>query len=221
MVLAMMLACVPMASAATVPDDGGNYYEEYRDYDGVVRIPYGKITNLTYTKFKGAKYFEFSSNDNTLVSVPDYTSPAMYGVNNGATFVYVAQYDKNSEYLGTKRYIVVVYDNYDAELTGSVTGVHANDISMKCDESAYIDCNVDTDGDVFYYYITENITYNCTYTYGDDEIHSYNRGTDIIQLFVVDTNCNVVSTSFNVNVRFTFIQWIRNLFNSMFFWMYR
>lgn len=221
MVLAMMLACVPMASAANTPDDGGYYYEEYSSYDGVVRIPYGKITNLTFTKSKGARSFYIYTSDCNIISIPDGNSPAMYGINDGAAFVYVEQFDKNDEYISTLKYIVVVYDSYDAQLTGRVTDVWANNISMKCEQYAYADCNVETEGDVYYYFLTDNITWDCTYACENGGIYAFDRGTDSIQLFVVDTNGNVVSTTFDVTVRFTFVQWIRYIFTSMFFWMYR
>ena len=218
MVLAMMLACVPMASAATTPDDGGNYYEEYCDYDGVVRIPYGKITNLTFTKARGAKYFSFYTDNQKIVNIPDSDSSAMYGADDGATFVYVVQSDRDYNIIATSKYIVVVYDKIDADFTGAVTEIHVEDISMKTGETKDITCWVHLEGSVTYYVLTTNLTCNCVDTDNHTELTAYKKGTDRIHVYVVDTNCNVVETEINVTVRFSLLNWIIERFLAFFWW---
>lgn len=218
-ILAMVLVVITMFTFVTIASADGGYARE-PGYDGVIRIPYGEITTLTFPKAPGAKNFYYYSDDFTIVDIARYDSPKMYAVSDGATFVYIEQYDKNDEYITTTKYIVVVYDEYDEELTGKITDIYASDISMKCEETVYIDASWETDGEVYCYLLAENETGDSVYAYGS-EVYAFDRGTDTIVVYGVDTNGNVVETTCNVTVRFTFFQWIKNLFNTLFSWVYR
>lgn len=218
-ILAMILVVITMFTFVTIASaDGG--YEVRTGYDGVVRIPYGEITTLTFEKARGAKYFEFYSDDYTIVSIANYESPKMYAVSDGATFVYVYQFDKNGEFITYSKYIVVVYDEWLAGDDGRITDIYVPDISMKYDDVEYIEPCFETDGDVWCYTLAENDTNNAVSVFGN-EIYTFDKGRDTIIVYGVDTNGNVVETTCTVTVRYTFFQWISNFFNSLFFWLYR
>lgn len=217
MVLAMMLVCIPMASAANV-NNGGSYYETGMGYDETARLKYGEISTIPFTKAPGAKHFELYSDNSEIINIPNCESAKAFAAGYGATFVYIYQYDKNYDFITVTREIVVVYDDEDENLTGRITDVYAGDITMKCDEVTCVGYSGETDGDVYWYTVIEGETCNAVSVYGD-EIYSFDRGTDTIRVYAIDTNLNVVETTCTVTVRFTFFQWISNFFNSIFSWV--
>lgn len=133
----------------------------------------------------------------------------LWAVDNGVALIYIYFLDEEWNLVDDYYALVVVSDGTDL---GEVTDVEMDDVTLNYNEYGYIGPDVYGYGDEGAYYCTlYNYDYDNSPFYLDNDgfiDSSYGRGTDYAECYVIDTQGNIFCESFEIEVKFSPIQWI-------------
>ncbi|MCQ2471330.1 MAG: hypothetical protein MJ147_04760 [Clostridia bacterium] len=212
LVMALILLMGGSVSAAAISTMSRNddYITTYKNYQnaGTFIIDSGKTTTVTVPKiYSGAKYFEFYSDDESIISVAG--DMKLRGVNCGATIITIYEYDKNHNLIWAITCIGIVVDSVSKAAKGTLAAAYDITVNMNYKDTTYISPSVKTNGDAFTYIILPNHFYgDAVSVEGSDCVRGIKKGTDTISAIVVDTKGNYKIVDVTFNVKFTFVQWI-------------
>ena len=222
--LSVFLTISPLAMAAsTTSDDGYNFR-------GVYRVKYRQTLTVNIPKeVRAAEHYEIYIHNEDIAITTDISSKTinLVGYSWGSTVLSYDIYEvyegidvygdtfEYYDYVDTYNYVVIVYDDEDAQLNGEVTDIYVNGVDTVCDQEGYLEYDWSTNGDVY----VSTIVYYDGYgidVFDDGYYYAYDRGEVNGIIYAIDTNGNIVSDTFTITARYTPWQWIKNVFSNIF-----
>lgn len=227
--LSVLLTLSPIAFAVAAEDDGGY------NFKGVYRVQQGRLINVKVPESirKVENHSFYIDDENVAVSTDEDETGniAIVGRLGGATVITFESYKVTEETIDgethevcevieTINYVILVFDEEDAKMTGKVTGVTVDDVKCHYGDFGRLDFEVTQDGEVGYETIVFFDDY-CFDFYDNGEFEAYDHGHGKGVLYVIDTNGNIVSETFTATATFTPVQWVNYiLMNIYYFFTY-
>lgn len=231
--LSVLLTISPIAFAKEVIADDGGY-----NFKGVYRVQQGQLIKIQVPEsIRGAEAHTFYIDDESIaVSTQEDESGYISVIGRlwGATVISFESYNVEKEEIDgelcdvyetveTLNYVIMVFDEEDANMTGKVTGVTVGDVNCHYDDEGELNYEVEQDGEVYYdtivYFEDDGFVFD---NYGS--YHAYDRGNGEGILYVIDTNGNIVSDTFTATAKMTPVQWIKSIIRDIFYlfinWLY-
>lgn len=220
--LSVLLTIAPIAFAVSAEEDGGY------NFKGVYRIKQGEsltidVPSTVLDAYDFGAYVEYEGI--ATVSEIENGQITIYADSEGwgATPLCFDMYDEEGWWIDSFNYVVFVYSEDDAQMTGRVTDITVYDARVKCETNDNLDYDVDAEGDISWDYLVYYDGYGIDVDY-DGEFYAYDRGEVEGILYAIDTNGNIVSDSFTITSTFTVWQWVkyivRSIVDFLFGWAY-